>query len=447
MSSLKSNVLTVKAAIEKQRVGLYQIEGEKGLHLHIQGGGKASWRMRYRPSRGAERQWETMTGDAGYNDGQITLSAAADWAARLRDSLRGGVDPKVERARKRTEAAAAEVAAAAAAEVERRTIRHCFDQWLENRGNKSPLAPRTRAEYERIFKSHIEPHLKTAPIRTITFEQVQAALEKVRKATTDPEKGWRGVQANRTRSLLLSIFKYARKQRWITENIVELTDDLVQDVLDKKRSRPVSEPELRTLWAALGGLANQQSARIIRLSFILGRRVSELALAERREFTDGSRPTLTIPADREGNKSKLETLVPLPPMAARLIREAMAQGDGRFIFTSRHGMATSRHTPSQDLRALLDDRGIGENVRFHDARTFVNDGLTDLNVPTLIRSLVLGHSDAPEFGMLVNSGTYSTRLHLDRKHRALRTWELRLREIVRERKPRGLVYVEPAQRK
>ena len=447
MPSLKSNVLTVKAAIEKRRVGLYPIDGEKGLHLHVQAGGKASWRMRYRPSKGAERQWETMIGDAGYGNGEITLSTAANWAAKLRDGLRDGIEPKAERARQAADAAAAEAAVAERGRVEGRTLRHCFEQWLENRGNKSPLAPRTRAEYERIFKAHIEPHFKTAPIATITLEQVQAALAKVRKATTDPEKGWRGVQANRTRSVLLSIFKYARKQRWITENVVELTDDLVQDVLDKKRSRPISEPELRALWAALDGHANQQSARIIRLSFILGRRVSELALAERHEFTDGRRPTLTIPADREGNKSKLETLVPLPPMAAQLIREAMTQGEARFIFSSRSGTATSRHTPSQDLRALLDGLGIGENVRFHDARTFVNDGLTDLNVPTLIRSLALGHSDAPEFGTLVNSGTYSTRLHLDRKHRALRTWELRLREIVHGRRPRGLVYQEPMQRR
>jgi hypothetical protein len=61
MPKLKSNVLAVKSAIRKPPC-IYQIDGTKGLNLDV-GTRSATWRVRYRPSKGAGKRWFTI-GDA-----------------------------------------------------------------------------------------------------------------------------------------------------------------------------------------------------------------------------------------------------------------------------------------------------------------------------------------------------------------------------------------------
>jgi integrase len=146
-----------------------------------------------------------------------------------------------------------------------------------------------------------------------------------------------------------------------------------------------------------------------------------------------------IPGDREGNKGRNDHLVPLPPLAAQILQDAIkASGKSPFVFPSAPDAETPilRNVPSQGFRKLCDKLGVGATTRFHDARGLINDRMSFLRVPREYRSHVLNHTS--DIKATLADATYSTYDFADEKRRALLLWEQRLLEIVEGRPASGL---------
>lgn len=436
MPKIASNVLIVKSRL-KGEPAVYQIAGVPGLHLAVLGGGRGSWRIRYRPRRGAGKRWHTL-GDAQ----TIELGDAIEKARELLAKLQlDGTDPRTELDRQ------------AAAKL---TFADVYREWLDDPGRKRKLRDRTRAEYERLFKAHIEPD-KFGEIKIAMLDKatVKEKLETIRKASTDPERSHRGLQSSKALQIIRSVCRYALTNEYCDR---DATFGIDRPVPNKnpagKQHRPPTNDELKALWAGADSVRPKprraymgpKTRRAFKLAVLLGKRISEIVGARKTEVELGPNANLFIPGTREGNKSREDQRVPLPPLAQTLIQEAIATSVGSpFLFPGdttkrakarRTEICMSRHTPSHALRELRTDLGIAENVRLHDMRGLIVDQLAAMGVPSEYRSHVLHHTG--DMRATLANQDYSTYDFLPEKRRALELWEKRLLEIVEGRKPSGL---------
>ena len=98
---------------------------------------------------------------------------------------------------------------------------------------------------------------------------------------------------------------------------------------ERKATRPLRADELRAIWTGAEIHLTPKFARMIKLALLLGRRRAEIAKAEIAELNLQKNAPQWIIRPREGNKSSSESLVPLPRLAAELLRAAVA--DARSV--------------------------------------------------------------------------------------------------------------------
>lgn len=426
MPKIAANVLTIKSRLKGERA-VYQIAGVPGLHLAVLGEGRGSWRIRFRPRRGAEKRWHTI-GDAQTIELGDAIKKARDLLAALQLE---GLDPRGQADRD------------AAAQF---TFADVYKEWLNHPGRKRTLRDRTREEYERLFKTHIDPRIGKTKMALLDKATVEAKIEEIRKATTNPRRGHRGLQASKALQIIRSVCRYALGKDYSERDATFGIDRPVPSKNPKgKQNRPPTNDELKQLWHG-ASLMNPKTRRAFELTVLLGKRISELVGARKTEVEFGDNANLFIPGTREGNKSREDQRVPLPPLAQKIIREAIATSGGSpFLFpgdTTKNAKARkgetsmSRHTPSHALRELRTQLGIAENVRLHDMRGLIVDQLAAMGVPSEYRSHVLHHTG--DMRSTLAAEVYSTYDFLPEKRRALELWEERLLEIIESKKPSGL---------
>jgi integrase len=436
MPKIAANVLIIKSRL-KGEPAVYQIAGVPGLHLAVLGGGRGSWRIRYRPRRGEAQRWHTI-GDAQ----TIELGDAITKAHELLAGLQlDGLDPRADLDRQ------------AAAKL---TFADVYKEWLDHPGRKRKLRDRTRGEYERLFKNHIERNkFGETKIALLDKATVKEKLETIRKASTDDALGHRGLQASKALQIIRSVCRYALTKEYCDR---DATFGIERPVPNKnpagRQNRPPTNDELRALWIGADGVRPKsrrvymgpKTRRAFKLAVLLGKRISEIVGARKTEVEFGPNANLFIPGSREGNKSREDQRVPLPPLAQKLLQEAIATSTGSpFLFPGdttkrtkekKGEICMSRHTPSHALRELRTDLSIAENVRLHDMRGLIVDQLAAMGVPSEYRSHLMHHTG--DMRATLANQDYSTYDFLPEKRRALELWEKRLLEIIEDRKPSGL---------
>lgn len=418
MPSLVANGRAITRAINGPPA-TYTIKRHDRLYLDVRGDGRAAWRIRYRPKPNANQRWFTLTEDAAHAD----FEEVARKASALLTALRlHGTDPHA----KKEKAASAQ-----------RTLADCFKLWLHHTGKrrKQPLSPSTRAGYEGLFALHVEPHLGKRSLSDLDRPTIEQALAKVKKATSNVEKGHRGVQATKVLKLISSICEWSFDQGWMERNPCRGIERPVPITHPNgKQSRPPTNSELRQLWNDGPEVMSPAQLRVLRLAILIGRRISEIAGASRDDpRLDGAIPCLFIPAQREGNKPKVDDAVPLAPLALSIIQDALATSKpGEPLFCG----AATRWTTSKVLTTTRRAwKWPDPPVRFHDFRGLINDQMAALGIPTELRSRTLHHTG--DLQQLANT-VYSAYDFQPERLRALALWEARLLEIVEERKPANL---------
>jgi len=436
MTKLAYNDRAVRAAttIGGKRTK-YSITGHPGLVLDVTPGEpepSRRWFVRYQVGRGSSRrQGYDAIGDIKH----WTVGQAWEKASQIIRGAQGGTDPKAEREAE----AEAKVAEAEAKVVEARTLAAVYGEWLERPSRKRTLRERSVEAYDQQFK-HVKAHLGPVPISELTGEQISTAVEKIRRATTDTNLGRRGYMATKALKLIRSLCRYALDKGFVDRDPtrgIELP--VPESNPDGRQNRPPSDAELRQLWLTAPEHMSAQHVKIMKLAFLLGKRVSEMCGALKIEVTiESDRPSWFIPGTREGNKSREDQIVPLPPLATSiLLEQIVASGASPYLFPAkgRPQTPTLRHAPSQAFADLRTKLGIDDAVRFHDARGLISDQMAKIGVPSEYRSHVLHHTGDTR-ASLANS-VYSTYDYEPQKRRALELWELRLLEIVEGRPASG----------
>lgn len=418
MPNLVANGRAITRAINGP-AATYAIERHDRLYLDVRGDGRAAWRIRYRPKPNANQRWFTLSDDAR----NANFEEIARKAGELLTALRlHGTDPHV----------AQEKAAAP-----RQTLADCFKVWLNHTGKRreKPLSASTRKGYEALFELHLKPHLGKKALSDLDQQTIRQTLAKVKTATSNAEKGHRGIQATKVLKLLSSICEWSIDQEWLERNPCRGIERPVPIAHPNgKQSRPPTNTELRQLWNDGPDVMTTAQVRVLRLAILIGRRISEIAGATRDDpKLDGAIPCLSIPAQREGNKPKLDDAVPLPPLALSIVEDALARSKpGEPLFVG----AATRWTTSKVLTTTRRAwKWPDPPVRFHDFRGLINDQMAALGIPTELRSRTLHHTG--DLQQLANT-VYSAYDFLPERLRALELWEARLIEIVEDKKPAKL---------
>ena len=267
----------------------------------------------------------------------------------------------------------------------------------------------------------------------------------------------RGVhaQTNRTHAIIRQCFSFA-----VAEERVEINPatGFQRFGTETPRARVYSDDELRRLWAAFrdpahAGVRTKGSGERVRLTrgMALALQLCMLLLQRKGEIIGMRACELNleqaiwlIPAERM--KSNRPHLVPLPPTAVELIRDALRlarvhpdQPVDHVFPSPRGGGEPMRPTSvSQAFLPLAKAAGVvGGTV--HDFRRTGATMLTSerLGVSPFIRSKILSHGGDTGGGAVVSSVHYDVNLYTAEKRRALEAWEALLLDIVNEAPPRA----------
>lgn len=401
-----------------------------GLTLRVTDKGAKSWVLRYRNPLG--RTVRHKLGDAS----RLGLRSARLEAGRLKDLIDKGGDPLAEKRQARE----------AARSITVRTFGDLLDAYWTacEAGTWKPKKKRKRAStlaYEkRLAERHISPAFKATSLDAIKRGTIESLLlERIVAGI--------GAQTNRTHAIIRQAFAFGIARDFTTGNPA-----LAVPALHDAEPRRViwKDDGLKSLWAACQGcdtLRNGDGERVyvsrslaiaVQLAAILLQRRVEIAHMTTDEL-DLDAAIWTIPGERM--KGGRPHLVPLPPRAVALIREAVAlaktKGDGRHVFPSPDGEGPiSEDSVTKALAKLRGAIGVSEGT-VHDLRRTGSTAMTGerLGISPFIRSQVLGHMTDAGGGAAVSSAHYDLNTYLPEKRRALAAWENLLLEIVGEKAP------------
>jgi integrase len=306
----------------------------------------------------------------------MSLAQARTKAQEVQEAARNGIDPnelaRAERRKKQAEQLVTFAAVRAEFVVEYR--------------NKEDEELRTMAEYERALKAPDFREWENRPISSITPDDVEDLLGKMKKAGTK-------TKANRTLSYLQTLFKWARKEKKIAGPLP--TDGVERPAPNKKRERSLNVQDLRIVWQAINE-AGGKFAPLFKLLLLTAVRKEEAAGMEWREFfdIDGIEPIWDIPSERM--KMDRRHRVHLPAAAVELLKALPREH--KLVFTTT---GTTPFSGESRVKARVDKRVAElchaekipnrEHWQWHDFRRTFKTHLKEMGIPEEITKLCMHH--------------------------------------------------------
>jgi integrase len=254
-------------------------------------------------------------------------------------------------------------------------------------------------------------------VRTIRRSEIQAILDKI--AQDHP------ATAVQTKAAISRFFSWAVVRR---DEIMGNPAAATEDIALEKRSRVLTDAELRKLWAATEKPTPYHA--IIRLLLLTGARRMEVGGIRDSVLEDG---VWTIPAAR--TKSGKELVLPLSRQAQAIL-EGWTRVDGRDRIFS---FGTNGFDHWGASKAALDQvLKFAKPWRHHDLRRTVQTRMAGLGVDQGVVNRVLNHA----IGAITE--TYDRHDYLVEKAAALQKWADELDRIIGNPPPENVVPIRTA---
>jgi len=368
----------------------------RGLLMRVTPNGNKSWAVLYRrKSDGRKRRYTIGTYP------EFTLSDARAQAEYVVAQVSRGEDP--------------------ASQVQTRNAALTFEQlaetWVARHGRPNKGA-RSLYDDQLMLTREIYPAIGGMKADEVVKRDVIGILELV------AGRGAR-YRSNRVFALLRSIYRWG-----IAEDLIQLdpTQGIRPRTVERPRERVLSDEEVRILWHALDDAPMSKAvATILRLALVTGQRIGEVAGMTKADI-DLSRtePMWTQQGSRRKNKEL--TRVPLSPLAAALIRDAIANsGNSPYVFPSPTGTgAVTAHAATRAISRARPGLGI-DHFRVHDLRRTAATGMAALGINPHTISHVLDHTSVTKGTV---TGAVYVKYSFDREKRdALERWADHLEDI------------------
>ena len=419
----------------------------KGLCLRVSPETKV-WVVRYR-ANGKQRRF--VIGDAA----EMGLADARIEAATiLRDAKRRGSDPAGERMRRKEDAKAQPIKTFG--QLADAYLAACRNGEWKPRGKRQ--SPRTIKDAEESLNRYVRPEIGKMPLADISRPTIKRLLRGMAA---------RGItaQTNKALAVIRQIYAYGISE-WEGKLVAVNPATGIPREQETPSTRTLSDDELKLFWTALkdpSGLrlklevddeegrrvyVSRPMAILLQLAVLLMNRRVELAGMMRSEL-NLEQATWIVSADRMKNRAP--HLVPLPPHALELIREAVVLAEERHaapadgarklpadfpIFPSpRDSMKPILPgTVTHAMAPIIESLGLPA-ASPHDLRRTGSSALTSerLGISPFIRSRILSHTTETGGGAAVSSRHYDVNTYAQEKRRALEAWEDLVLEIVGER--------------
>jgi integrase len=272
---------------------------------------------------------------------------------------------------------------------------------------------------------YVLPDWADVPISEITRPDVIELLDRV-------EDNHGIYMANRTLAGVRKLFNWAADERGMID-AVPIGRKMTRGK-EKKRSRILSDNELRVLWQACDALVYQYPWGVFcKLLVLTGQRREEVAGIRWDRITeapaDSARTIWRL--DPEDTKNQRPHIVPLSDMALEALA-AVPRVHDTLVFTT-----TGRTPVSGFSRAkkMLDEvSGITEPWRFHDLRRTLATNLRALGFSREVVGAILNHKPTG-----VTAEHYDLYDMLPEKTRALEAWANKLRSILSDEPSENVV--------
>jgi integrase len=292
------------------------------------------------------------------------------------------------------------------------TVSAVFDSWLERglparRVKGHPLAPRTM-ELHRWYAGLWKTEIGTKRIAKLTVEDVEAALDRMTKATAT--RRLLGVSSlSHARQTLGFVLDYAVRRKYMTVNVARFA----LSSPDARQPRPRRSMTLDQARLFIEAVKGDRLEAMFLMQITLGLRPGEAAgllwesvdltkgriRVEHARRTENEQPVLV---DRLKTARSYRTL-DLPAVAFEALRShrirqlaereaAKEWRDDRLVFTATNGAILRAENVRRDLKAITRAAGIGDwspNELRHTAASILSDDGTRLEQ---IADL-LGHVD------------------------------------------------------
>jgi len=395
----KQRLLGLKVPDGKDRIQV-SIEGEPGLALKVFASGERRWSFRHKVRLGDDfKQQSHQLGSFP----TVSIADACREASNLREAIRKGT-----------------LASTKGSD----TIQSLSDEWMA-RHCAPLLASDTLVSYRMTLDTYILPIIGNIKVGALKKSQILTITDKLIAAG-------KGHAANRVVRVISAMHTWLNER--LDEPIANPTTGIRMSSVSTGTGdgkRPLKPDEIRKFWHGIEAInVGPQIVLCLRLLLLTGQRTTAVAGARVDEFNlDAVQPIWTIPP-RTGAKAKLPHVIPLPPMAATMWRDAILEhaGDG-FVFPAARKADTphlNRHTVNNAC-AKYRTRFKTDAPAPHGLRKTVRTMMASLQVPDGHANKVLNHSEG-------RAGTIQSRYdrhhYVPEKLNALQLWEDELTRLV-----------------
>jgi len=327
---------------------------QRGLVLEVRCSGGKTYYQRYTDERGRERQFKIGPADV------LSLAQARRKGRQIVAEALLGPDPLA----KRREQRAIPRLASFAAEKYLPYVKTYKRTWQTD---------------ETILRRHILPKFGNRALDEISTAELSELINRMREADYAPGT------INRVIVIIRYLFNLARK--WKTPGAEENPAAGLSAGPDVKRSRYLSDEEVKRLVDALAVDENQSAAQAILLILLTGARRNEVTQAKW-DYVDWDKRTLLVPRAKSG---KPRTIA-LNASAMSQLRGLLMSTRSEYIFPSpvTGRPPASLFFPWQRIR----ERAGLADVRIHDLRHSFASFLVNRGVSLYVVQGLLGHAHA-----------------------------------------------------
>jgi integrase len=313
--------------------------------------------------------------------------------------VRRGIDPAIEKKKKRDEA--------------RHTFGRLVSGYLEFKRNE--LRDRSYVEVERYLDRYARA-LRGLPATAVDRKRIADLLDSIARHSG-------AVSANRARTSLSALFTWAMRKGLHDQNPVIATETRKE----KSRHRVLTDPELSTVWNTVG---EGDYADIIRLLILTGQRASEIADLRWSEI-DFDEDLISLPPERTKNGRPHE--IPMSAAVRDILQRRPRSGARDFVLGSGAGGFSAWAKSKERLDKRIADK-LGKPLPHwtaHDLRRTAATRMADLGEGPHIVEAVLNHVSGHRAGV---AGIYNRSLYKAEKAQALSKWATHVLAIAKGKK-------------
>ncbi len=336
----------------------------QGLELRVTERGAKSFTFQYRSKRDGNVVRLTL---GSYPD--LSSADARIKAEHFRHMIAKGGDPRDEKRAELTKGRA-----------QGKTFDEVAELYLEQYAKPNKTSWRNDEFYLRRPRAK----WRKLPASSITDDHVARLLDEI--------AGKAPVSANRTQSILHTLFRWAKEpgRKYVERNPAA---DMPRRAKEQPKERVLDDGEIKKVLRALDtGKIDRSIALALKLILLTAARPGMVVdmIADELHNLDGKSPEWHLPASRMKNRKPF--ILPLSPQAVAIIKKARPGPDEPVIFPSRfHGrVSIARHSVSQAVVELVDQLGMAKWTP-HDLRRTAATLLRRHGVPAITSRALLAH--------------------------------------------------------